>query len=217
MVVQLVKGRRHRGRRGRGLDPRIPTDPRPPQRRSPNLAQFTCSECGQVSATRYRYCFAICSCGWLFKVEPAPRYGKLDDHGREDMGYAPIYIDTVRRVAPAGWEEASTWSSAGGDPVRRECGKCGQETEQEHRQSPQEETGAFDVTSCNVCQTPNPDQHETRTALATVFEQWRRQGKARIVLSGDGTPLGVQMPSHSEVDDETDLKAELRRQQEARG
>ena len=77
--------------------------------------------------------------------------------------------------------------------------------------------GAFDVTTCNVCQTPHPDQYEMETGIYMVVQQWQTQGKAKIVTSGDGTPLGVQMPSHSEIDDETDLKAELRRQQEVRG
>ena len=196
------------------LDPRARIADRP-QPQGPALARFVCPRCAHESATRYRFTFAVCPCGWLIKIEPAPKYGKLDDHGRTDTSYAPINIDEVRQVAPPGWEDAKDWNRSGGDPIRRACQACGRLTYQDHRHPP--DGSRFHVTTCQKCGTAHPDQKELRAGINSVIGVWRQQGKAKEVPAADGKPRGVILPSHAEVEEEADLRAMLEKQQEERG
>jgi hypothetical protein len=151
----------------------------------------------------------------MLKVEPMARF-KRDD----DSGYT-VSCDSLGQVAPPHWENAQNWPGLG--TVNRFCQACKSIKLQVKR------SAKLVVTTCTcatlgcrhldnrrdlppkpkpkdlLCGYGHPDAKATQECVVRAQEDWIRRGLARIEHDDEGKPIGVHMPSHSDVDDAESL------------
>jgi len=141
----------------------------------------------------------------MLKVEPMPRFKREDGEGYT------VSTDVLGEVAPIGWEQAHLWPGLG--TVMRFCQACKSLKLQVKRSK------GLVVTTCTCvskhcrhteqrgehCNYAHADAAATKACIVRAQEDWVRRGLARIETDDQGKPIGVHMPTHSDVDNAESL------------